>query len=210
MPTPPVIDLGLWYRHARLRISDVVNEGNEGLIVPATPAWRVHDVLAHLVGITEDAIAGNMQGVTADPWTAAQVERGRSRSVDELIAIWETNSPLIEANLSSPEGERTARAVIDIHTHEADLINALGRPVELPEDVIAWAANRLRTEFHLMVAESSLPDVVVGASDLEWFRGRLGRRTVAEVCAYDWSEDPARYLDMWFVFGRAEQSLGES
>jgi hypothetical protein len=50
----------------------------------------------------------------------------------------------------------------------------------------------------------------VNASDLQWFRGRLGRRTADEVCAYGWSANPAPYLDHWFIFGRADRSLGET
>ena len=33
--------------------------------------------------------------------------------------------------------------------------------------------------------------------------------TTTEVAAFDWSSDPAPYLDTWFIFGRAEASLGE-
>jgi hypothetical protein len=54
-----------------------------------------------------------------------------------------------------------------------------------------------------------LPPVRVSASDAEWFRGRLGRRTVDEVRRLDWSTEPTPYLDVWFIFGRADVSLGE-
>jgi hypothetical protein len=29
------------------------------------------------------------------------------------------------------------------------------------------------------------------------------------VCAYGWSADPVTHHDHWFIFGRAERSLGE-
>ncbi len=209
MPDTPAIDLGDAYRQARHRICELVNAENAALVVPATPEWSVHDVLAHLAGISEDAVSGNMDGVTTDSWTAAQVERGRSKSLAELIEMWSTNAPLVEAVLSSPEGVRSDRAVIDIHTHEVDLLHALGRPITVPEDVLSWASSRLRADFERLVSDAGLPAVAVRASDFEWFRGRLGRRTVDEVCAYDWSADPAPYLVCWFVFGRAERSLGE-
>jgi hypothetical protein len=63
--------------------------------------------------------------------------------------------------------------------------------------------------FHEAVADAGLAPVSVVASQVDVFRGRLGRRTAAEVAAYDWSGDPSAYLDTWFIFGRAEQSLGE-
>jgi hypothetical protein len=46
-------------------------------------------------------------------------------------------------------------------------------------------------------------------ADVEWFRGRLGRRTEDEVRAYPWPSDPTPYLDVFFIFGVAQQSLGE-
>lgn len=204
------IDLGAMYRAARLRISGLVNDDVGGRPVPATPLWDVHDVVAHLAGITEDVRTGNLEGITTDPWTAAQVERGRSKTVSELLAIWDENAPLIEGFLSSPDGAAAFRAVLDVHTHEADLLNALGRPVDLPAEFLDWLTPLQHADFADAVADAGLPPVTVAASDLQWFRGRLGRRTAAEVCSYGWSADPAPYLDHWFVFGRAERSLGET
>jgi uncharacterized protein (TIGR03083 family) len=204
------IDLGAMYRAARLRISSLVDDTEGRRPVPATPLWDVHDVVAHLAGVTEDVRTGNMEGVTTDPWTAAQVERGRSKSVAELLAMWDEYAHLVEGFLSSPEGPSAFRAVLDIHTHEADLLNALGRPVDLPGEFLDWMTPLLQADFDEAVAGAGLPPVTVGASDLQWFRGRLGRRTMAEVSGYGWSADPAPYLDHWFVFGRAEQTLGET
>ena len=202
-------DLGQWYRLARHRVSSMVSEECAALVVPATPEWTVHDVLAHLAGITEDVVVGTMEGMATDPWTAAQVERGRHKSIAELVAMWEQYAPVVEGNLSSPDGERAARALTDISSHEADLLHALGRPLELPADVLAWAADNLRSDFDAAVAAAGLPPVEVRTPDVEWLRGRFGRRTAAEVCAYGWSADPQPYLDHWFVFGPAARSLGE-
>ncbi|MEX0847104.1 MAG: maleylpyruvate isomerase N-terminal domain-containing protein [Ilumatobacteraceae bacterium] len=202
--------LGEWYRAARERITAVVNDEVGGVSVPATPDWDVHDVVAHLAGIAEDARTGNMAGVTTDPWTAAQVERGRSKTVAALVAQWSADAPGVEWFLSTPEGaEGSWRAVLDIHTHEADILNALDHPVQLPVDFLAWVSGRLLGSFHESVAAANLTPVRVVADDLDVFRGRLGRRTVDEVCSFGWSADPAAYLDLWFIFGRAEHSLGE-
>jgi uncharacterized protein (TIGR03083 family) len=209
------VDLGLWYRDARQRICLLVNEDVAGLAVPATPEWDVHDVVAHLAGVATDAVSGNLDGVTTNPWTAAQVERGRGRAIAELVAEWEAGSPLVESFLTAAgrgpaEGAVTAsRGVLDVCTHEADLQGALGRPLGLPPEVLTWAAALLRASFHEGVASAGLPPVEIVATELDWFRGRLGRRTEAEVCALGWSRQPEPYLDIWFVFGRALESLGE-
>ena len=205
------VDLGILYRTARERVTALVSAPgvDETMVVPATPEWTVHDVIAHLSGVGDDATNGNMAGAPGDVWTAAQVARGKDRTPAELLDPWGNTGPLMEAFFSSPGGAAMAAGVFDVHTHEADLRNAFGLPVAVPADFLAWVGEQFRTGFAAAVAEAGLPPVEVEASDFEWFRGRLGRRTVEEVRAYGWSADPEPYLDTFFIFGRAERSLGE-
>jgi uncharacterized protein (TIGR03083 family) len=207
MPDTP--DLGLLYRASRLRIAEMVDDSNAGVRVPATPEWTVHDVVAHVAGIVEDVRNGNMEGVATDPWTAAQVERARHKSVSQLLAEWNEGAPMMEGFLSSPAGVSASRAVLDIHTHECDLTSALGRPLDLPGEFLDWMVPILLESFEAEAFGAGLPAVTVHTTPVEVFRGRLGRRTEAEVCAYGWSRDPLPYLSHWFVFGRAEHPLGE-
>jgi uncharacterized protein (TIGR03083 family) len=203
------IDLGEAYRAARLRISGLLSDDIAEHPVPACPAWNVHDVTAHLAGVAEDVANGNVEGAATDPWTAAQVERGRDKSITQLLGEWAAAAPGFESFLSSPTGAAANAAVFDIHTHEADIRSALGMAAELPADVVAWAGAAMRESFQSRVAVAGLPEVSVDTSDFEMFRGRLGRRTRAEVCAYSWSVDPAPYLDAFFIFGPTDQSIGE-
>jgi uncharacterized protein (TIGR03083 family) len=203
------IDLGAAYRASRQRITHLVATADGAAPVPATPVWDVHDVIAHLAGIVEDARTGNMAGATTDPWTAAQVERGRPKSLTQLLTEWTDGAALFEGFLSSPAGQSAYRAVFDIHTHEADLCNALGVPSTMPAEVVEWAGDLLLAAFYGAVAHAGLPAVAVSAPPFEVFRGRLGRRTDAEVGAFQWSADPEQYLDTWFVFGRRSESLDE-
>lgn len=205
------VDPGVLYRTCRERITALVSAPgiDESMVVPATPEWTVHDLIAHLSGIAEDATCGNMAGAPGDVWTAAQVVRGRDKSLHDLLDQWTTLAPLMEAVFSSPEGASRLNGVIDVHTHEADLRNAFGLAPDVPADFLGWVAGMFRGGFAQAVAAAGLPAVEVEASDFEWFRGRLGRRTVDEVSAYGWSADPAPYLDTFFIFGRATRSLGE-
>ena len=202
-------DLGASYRAARERISALLSGTDTTQRVPATAGWAMHDVLAHLAGVTEDAATGNMTGAPGDAWTAAQVARGAGRADAELLATWAEHAPALEGLLSSPHGAAVSAAVMDVHCHEADLRHALGLAAELPADFLAWAAAAMRDRLAAQVAEAGLPAVEVAADDFEWFRGRLGRRTEAEVRTYGWSADPGPYLDLFFIFGRAQQSMGE-
>lgn len=205
------VDLGILYRSSRERVVALVSapDVDEHMVVPATPNWTIHDVIAHLSGVGDDATSGNMAGAPGDAWTAVHVARGKDRSMAEMLDAWGRTGPMMEAFFSSPDGAAMAAGVFDVHTHEADLRHALGLPVDVPADFLAWVGEQFRAAFAEAVAEAGLPPVTVEASDFEWFRGRLGRRTVDEVCAYGWSADPAPYLDTFFIFGRAERSLGE-
>jgi uncharacterized protein (TIGR03083 family) len=206
------IDPGALYRSCRERITTMVTASgvNPDLVVPATPHWTVHDVVAHLAGISEDATSGNMEGAPGDAWTAAQIERGAGRSIDDLVAQWTANAPMLESFFSSPAGSNSLAGVFDVHCHEADLRHALGLPIDIPADFLAWAAASMRTGFGDAVLQAGLEAVQLEIGDLEWFRGRLGRRTGDEVRAYPWPRDPEPYLDTFFVFGPAARALGEA
>jgi uncharacterized protein (TIGR03083 family) len=193
------VDLGVLYRGARERVCALVSDEVASVPVAATPGWDVHDVVAHLAGVVEDGLAGNMAGAPGEPWTAAQVARGRTRTVAELVAQWTEAAPMMEGFLSSPDGGRVWQAVADLHTHECDLRTALGHPFEVPEAFLAWVQP--------ILAEPLAG--LVDTSPAEWFRGRFGRRTTDEVRAYDWRVDPDDHLDTFFIFGRAATSLGE-
>jgi uncharacterized protein (TIGR03083 family) len=202
------IDLGMSYRAARLRIGDLADDSLGDHPVPATPAWNMHDVVAHLCGVATDVASGNTEGAASSPWTAAQVERGRGKVVSDLIDEWAAGAPGFEAFLSSPDGSKASAAVVDVHAHETDMRVALGLEPVIPEELLAWAGHMFREVFDAQVVSVGLPPVTIGASDFEWFRGRLGRRTAAEVSAFSWSADPAPYLDTFFIFGPTDHPVG--
>ena len=206
------IDLGVLYRTCRERVTVLVSgpDVDPDLVVPATPEWTVRDVIAHLSGISEDAANGNMEGAPGDVWTAAQVTRSKGRSIAELLATWQQYAPGMEAFFSSPNGAAMSAGVFDVHTHEADLRQAFGLPLAIPAEALAWAGEGMRASFAQSVADAGLAPVELPISDVEWFRGRLGRRTEAEVRAYPWSADPEPYLEHFFIFGRAARPLEEA
>ena len=202
------IDLGDMYRAARVRVAELASRAPADHAVPATPAWCVHDVVAHLAGVMSDVVSGNMEGAATAPWTAAQVERGRGKSVSEIIDEWAAYASSFESFLSSPAGTKAGSAVVDVHAHETDVRTALGLAPEIPDAVLAWTAGRLREGFDAQVATVGLPPVTIDVADFELFRGRLGRRTRDEVSAFGWSADPAPYLDTFFLFGPTEHPVG--
>jgi uncharacterized protein (TIGR03083 family) len=204
-------DPGILYRSCRERIMALLSGPgiDPDLVVPATPAWTIHDVVAHIAGVANDARNGNMAGAPGEAWTAAQVERGRGRSVADLLAQWDDDGAILDGVFSGANGGMMAAGIFDVHTHEADLRQALGLPLAVPTEFLDWCVPQLSGGFHQRVAERGLPTVEVSAVPLDWFRGRFGRRTETEVSAFGWSADPVPYFDSFFIFGRAAASLHE-
>lgn len=199
------------YEGVRTRFSGLVTASPDrlGTVVPAAPDWRIHDLLAHVVGITADLVAGNMHGVGSDPWTAAQVDQRKDRTVDELLAEWVENWPAFTAALGSLDEFHAAQVVFDVVTHEHDLRGALGEAGARDSDAfgIAWGwsvnvlglirdgkglgAIELITEAGTEVAGTAAVTSTVRAGRFELFRAMTGRRSVEQVQAWNWEGEPA-------------------
>src|SRR5262245_14869579 len=93
-------DVSDHYRAVRLRVTELVRSlDDEDLSrpVPACPGWTVHDVVAHVTGVTDDALNGRLDGVATPPWTAAQVERGHGVPTLDLLDRWAEQAATFES-----------------------------------------------------------------------------------------------------------------
>ncbi len=201
------IDLGTAYRSARLEITRLATSHDESRRVPATPAWTIHDVVAHVAGVIEDGRNGNFAGAPGESWTAAQVERGRDKSLDMLHGEWQAGASAFEALLTS--GSAPWHSVADVVSHQADLAQACGESARIPADFLSWVSATLRGAYTTSLAAAGLAPIVVAASDFEILRGRFGRRTRDEVAKWFAVDAPEPYLDAFFIFGSAAQPLNE-
>lgn len=116
------------YRRSAAEFIEVVRgltAGQLGAAVPACPAWTVHDLLAHQAGSSADQVSGNLDGVTTEPWSARQVEDRRTRTVDELVAEWESDVEAVAARCDAISGPNPAW---DVAVHLADLRESVGLP----------------------------------------------------------------------------------
>ncbi len=89
MTAPDAGPVGDRYRSSRLRTEALLRDIDEAAWetpVPACPGWRVRDVLAHLVGVIEDAVAGRISGPPSPEQTAVEVDRHRADDPVELLA----------------------------------------------------------------------------------------------------------------------------
>lgn len=216
----PELDVGAVYAEGRDRVvgflADLPTE-QVTMTVPACPEWRVQDVLAHLSGSCADILAGRLDGVGTDPWTAAQVANRRDRDIGEIIAEWNENAPQVEA-IAKDFGPAGEQWVFDFATHEQDLRGALATPGARDSDAWRIAMEFITTAFHATVAQRGLAPVRIVTADREWIpdgvtpvetltvdpfelgRALTGRRSPDQVCAFEWSTDPEAYL-VAFEFG---------
>jgi hypothetical protein len=175
-------------------------------------------VLAHLLAVAEDALAGRLAGPPDEAATAEQVRRHAAADPAALLAGWR--------DLVDPFSEGAALlgawpAVFDVVSHEHDVRGALDRPGARDGDTVALAAELLVRALraprpvvvHLGAGQVSSrgdgPPLELRADAFEVLRFRLGRRSIEQVRALDWSEPPDDVLGSLFVFGPREEPLHE-
>ncbi|MCI3948377.1 MAG: hypothetical protein K0R11_311 [Acidimicrobiales bacterium] len=208
-------DCGALYRDRRRALLDLVGSlGPEelGTVVPATPAWTVHDVVAHLVGITADLNALRFDVVDAEAWTARQVAERRTATVPQLAVEWEAEADRFEEGLRLLGYELGSHYVGDLLQHSQDVREALGRD-RLDDDLsLVVALDFYVDHFSQALVGGGAGAVVVRVGDESWTAGAGevvatvtagrfellrafgGRRTEAEVRALGWTGDVDRVL----------------
>ena len=191
---------------------------------PATPGWRVRDVLAHMVGVTDDIVNGRFDGIASDPWTEAQVEKRRVVPLGDLLGDWAHYGPQFEALLGDAPAAVAGQALFDGMTHEQDVRHAVARPGARDGDVmtLSWSwivdartsagatAIRLVSEHDDDIAGAGEPRATVRAPRFELLRAMTGRRTPEEITGYQW--EPAPDLELLLAapfFTIRTEPLGE-
>jgi uncharacterized protein (TIGR03083 family) len=216
------------YAGSRERIGALVtgHRGDLKLVpVPTCPRWSVHDVVAHVSGVVDDVLAGRMDGVATDAWTAAQVSAGRGRPTTELISRWNVEAPAFESGLDAV-GRSGHQVVADVATHEHDIRAAIRAPGDRDSDAVliglafmgeaftrsAQAKDvSVRVEYGTRSHGPDHPEAVLSGEPFELLRALTGRRSVDQILALTWTGDPQAVIDA-FTFGPfrpAEQPIHE-
>jgi uncharacterized protein (TIGR03083 family) len=209
-----VTDVGAAYAEGRRRITDLVaglDEQAGRAPVPACPNWSVHDVVAHLSGVCADVLAGRLDGVGTEEWTAGQVGPRADRPLAEVLEEWAEVAPQVEA-IAGSFGAAGNQWVGDQATHEHDLRGALGAPGARDSASVTLGLDFMAAGFVESVAAAGLPPLVVRAGAQEWasapgtpaatldadpfevLRSVTGRRTPDQVRSLGWEGDPDPYL----------------
>ena len=181
--------------------------------VSATPAWTVHDVLSHVVGITADLNAQRFGSGDSDAWTAGQIAARRVASIDELAAEWDREGPQFESGLRLFGYQFGAHYLGDLLQHVGDVHVTLGLVPARDDLALAVALDFYLAAFEQTLAARGVGAVGVAVSDGDgdgdehwhlgegtvratvtaprWdlFRALGGRRTLGEIGALRWSGD---------------------
>ena len=215
------------YLEAHARIVDLVADldaETAATVVPGTPEWSVHDLVAHLAAIPSDIATGKLTSIPNPEQTQQQVDDRRDRSVTELLAEWESGLPPIVEGARA--GLIPAPLAIDAITHEQDLRGALGATALADPTAVEFAATGFSFGLRRRLEGAGLPplrltdpdtgfDVTAGKGQptvsvsgpvFELFRAMAGRRSRAQVAGLSWSGEAVQadlgpYLDAFCVFG---------
>jgi uncharacterized protein (TIGR03083 family) len=221
-----VTETGTLYRECRQRVVELtagLSPEEAGTPVPACPGWSVHDVVAHLCGVADDGLHGRMEGAPGAAWTAKQVDARRDRSIAQIHQEWAELAAAFEA-LPLP-----FQAVADVATHEQDIRGALHLPGFRDNAAITFVVPLLLDRLVERAATHGLaplevrcggdgviagggnpgPTVTLTVTPFELFRATFGRRSRAQVLAFDWDGDATPYLVHLFVFDPTEHDLEE-
>src|SRR4051794_23042638 len=122
-------DWGALYKEHVADLSALAGDLTEeqlAMAVPATPAWTVHEVLAHLAGCASDAVTGRMDSAPGPEWTSRHVsERARLPVADVMAELQAHEDAIAESVVDNPR----PALVWNIVVHHADLHEALGKPM---------------------------------------------------------------------------------
>lgn len=185
-------------------------------LVPACPHWTVTQLVAHMCGVCDDVLAGNIAEAGTDPWTEAQVEAYAGTPLLDIVEHWDEVGPQVEALIPAVPPRPTSQMVFDVTTHEHDLRGALRQPGGRDADAIRVGLGFLLVAIDGLIREHRLAGLEVtagtevfnlgggearvrlAAEPFDLFRSLGGRRTLDKVRALNWSADPSPYLDHFF------------
>jgi uncharacterized protein (TIGR03083 family) len=215
------MDAAAHYADTRTRITELVADlpaGAIDTIAPATPLWRVRDIVSHLSGACADILDGNLDGVATDAWTAAQVDARRDLPFEQIIDEWVTLGPQVEAMMEAFPPLAATMFVTDAVTHEHDVRGAIDRPGARDSAALDFALQRMVAGLGERLDEAGAPALRLVAGNQEWvvgtgepaatlsadgyeiLRARTGRRSASQISSFAWEGDPATYVDLLPVF----------
>ena len=207
------------YRDLRLRVSDLLRSAEPAAldaIAPAAPDWRVRDVAAHLAGVCDDAVHGNLGDVSGgsllvavdnpervNEWTDTHVTKRADWPIEQVLDDWAEHAGEIEPTMNALHpaiGQMLADAV----THEHDIRGGLGAPgardsialvlaVDWALRMLSWRLEhdglgtlRIQLEDGIVELGTGEPVTSLTTTRFEIARAVTGRRSMEQIQAMAW------------------------
>ncbi|WP_344325419.1 maleylpyruvate isomerase family mycothiol-dependent enzyme [Kitasatospora putterlickiae] len=180
--------------------------------VPACPEWSVRDLVGHLVHICESFVALEDSQIDLVPLEDVPAAA--------LLDRWEGLDEALPAALERTPELRRRILLLDVFSHELDLRQGLGAPVEPTAHPAFDGALDLTTlGFGLAVQGGGLPALRIETPERSWvvgegdpaatvrgaavdvFRSLTGRRTRPQIEDLEWSGGPAGRWAEAFAWG---------
>jgi len=217
------------YLAVRERVIPLVYASDADRRIPACPAWTVRSLVAHLAGLCDDWVDRRLDGYGSEQWTTAQIDRFGGCTVEEIVQRWDDSVQVFIRLDDDPVMGPPARwAFGDAIIHEADLRGAVHAD-RVPRDAVLLALKGSISRWRQRLATIEVPSLLVQTLDArdwwlgdpdveaisvqtsayELFRALAGRRSEAQVRAWEWSGDPSPYLErgLPYPFRWSEQDL---
>jgi hypothetical protein len=180
----PASEGALAYTELFERVSKLIDFEPESItsaMVPHCPKWTVKCVLSHMIGVPEDVLLGQMEGVTTEAWTQRQVDRHTEQSKNELLANWSNTYENFKALLPKIPQPTISQFVFDQVTHEHDIRHAISQPGARNSRAIAVAEGFVRD----LIARNPDPEINALADSpkigFDFVRSFTGRRSKAQI-----------------------------
>jgi uncharacterized protein (TIGR03083 family) len=212
------MDAVMEWVHAQARVVELVDglsaEALE-VTVPACPGWTAKQLVAHMIGVDADVLAGRGDDGDVDGWTKAQVDARQDQDIDTLLAEWRAMTVPVEewmrANNTRPLG--------DVIIHEQDLRGALDVPGARETDGLAALRDRMAEGFDQAVSTAGLapvpvswvhvsltrctgePGLVLTAPEFDLTRAMMTRRSAAQLGSYVTAGALEPYLPCFAALG---------
>jgi len=146
------------WTNAQRRVVDLVeslNAAETERSVPACPDWTVTQLLAHMVGLNADVLAGDEPDDHNSTWTQRQVDRRAGREPADLVAEWLALTQPMQDWMR----EHGTRPLNDAVIHEQDMRGAVDRPGGRDSDGLVAVRELMAERFATRVRAAHLAPV---------------------------------------------------